>query len=120
MVVRRHDIPGESLGKALRSVSERDTLTTIEVAELVKVRRELIDRLLIALSRAIEHQRSVLERVRYVALNVGPEAAQIRCDGRKPERKTLKRGVSPRFVVAREHPHVATPHELLVVKAEET
>jgi hypothetical protein len=101
MVVRGHDIPGESLGEALSSVTKSDALSPVEFAELVQVRSELIDRFLIALTGAVEHKGSVLKRIRNVTFHVRAEAAEIGCYGWKAERKTLKWCVSPWLVVAR-------------------
>lgn len=115
----RHDIPGESLGEALSSVTKRDTFAAVEFTELVQIGRKLIDRLFVALSGSVEYERAVLKGVRNVALYIGAEAAQISGDGWQTEREALKGGISPRLVVAREYTHVTSAHELFVVEAEE-
>ena len=45
MVVRSHDLPGESLSESLRAIAKSDALSTVERAELIEVGGELINTL---------------------------------------------------------------------------
>lgn len=111
--------PVEKIAEALRAIALYDALATAESREVVHVLGELLHSGLETDVAPVDDVDAVAHRISYVLLHEAPEARQVRGDARYAHYRALGRRVTPRLVVRREDAQVATPHEFLVVEAEQ-
>lgn len=111
--------PVQQIRQSLCSVSLNDSLSSIQLTELVHVLGQLGDGLLEANVASVHDVDPVRLGVRDMLRHEATKAGEICGDGRDSHDGALRGGVAPWFVVGWEHAQVTATHKLLVVQTKE-
>lgn len=117
-IINAKRFPIEHVGKSLSPVTLNDSLSPVQLREVEHESAQLIDGLVQSDVHSVDDVDTIGLRVSDALLHEAAKTRQVGRDGGNAHDRTFSGCVTPWFIIAGEHTHVATSHKVLVLETE--